>query len=128
MNDPLHVADGTGVTVWAAAAPFNSGEVEIRIRRDVTDVADLTDSELDEVGEWLARLERVLTIVYGPHGVNVGTVSRAAPGGGSLVWRVVPRWLGDTNFMPAIAGVKVMPETPSQTAERIRHGLSQTKA
>ena len=124
MSDSLHVADGRLVTVWAAAAPFNSGELEVRVRREVSDVADLTDEEIDEVGDWLARLERVLAAVYGPDGVNMGTVS--GPGGHGIVWRIVPRWSGDTNFMPVIAGVKVMPETPTQTAERVRHGLTQT--
>jgi ATP adenylyltransferase len=93
--------------------PFAASHLLVVPRRHVSDLAEL---EEDEYGE-LMRLLRDATIrlrgVVTPDGVNVGfNLGRSAGAGIAqhLHAHVVPRWNGDTNFMPVIAGVQVMPE------------------
>lgn len=93
--------------------PYASGHLMAAPYRHVGSFAELTDDEALE----LHRLARdgiaALESVYGPHGFNLGwNLGRIA--GAGLVdhvhEHVVPRWSGDTNFMPVLADVKVMPE------------------
>jgi len=84
---------------------------------------DLTDAERNEL--WLAVRDATVAIkqAYAPAGVNVG-LNLGAPAGGSvsqhLHVHLVPRWVGDTNFTVAIANTKVLSESLTTTAERLR--------
>ena len=65
---------------------------------------------MQELTRWVGVLERLLKA----DGINVGlNLGRAAGAGlpGHLHWHIVPRWIGDTNFMPALAGIKVIPQS-----------------
>jgi ATP adenylyltransferase len=75
---------------------------------------------------WLGRVERALRAAYRPHGFNFGmNVGRTAGAGvlGHLHWHVVPRWNGDTNFMPVTAAAKVLPEALDVTYRRLLDAL-----
>ena len=66
---------------------------------------------------------RILEDAYSPHGYNVGfNQGRIAGAGfeGHIHMHVVPRWGGDTNFMPVLADTRVMPQTPQQSYEALR--------
>jgi ATP adenylyltransferase len=106
--------------------PYNVGHVLIAPRKHRAFLSDLTGEEHSELGTWLARVERALRREYRPHGLNVGmNLGRSAGAGvlGHLHWHVVPRWDGDTNFMPVTANTKVLPESLDRTYARVRRAL-----
>ncbi len=102
--------------------PFAAGHLLVVPKRHVSDLAELSDAEADDlfrlVRASVARLKRALS----PEGVNVGLNLGKAAGAGiaeHLHAHVVPRWGGDTNFMPVVADVRVMPEYLDQSWERL---------
>jgi ATP adenylyltransferase len=106
--------------------PYTSGHVLVAPRRHVADLRDLTPEEGMAL---LAATQRMLGAIgraLQPAGFNVGlNLGRAA--GASidhLHLHVVPRWGGDTNFMPVLADVKVLPEHVEVTAEKLREALA----
>jgi ATP adenylyltransferase len=106
--------------------PYNVGHVLVAPRKHRAFLADLTDEETLEMGLWLGRVERALRREYSPGGLNLGmNLGRTAGAGvlGHLHWHVVPRWDGDTNFMPVTADTKVLPEALDRTYARVRRAL-----
>jgi len=111
--------------------PYNVGHVMVAPRRHVRSFGDLREGEVVELNAWLARVERALRRVYRPHGYNVGlNLGRAAGAGvlGHLHWHIVPRWNGDTNYMPVTGGTKVLPESLDRTYRRLRVALEAAEA
>ncbi len=109
------------------AFPYNSGHLMVAVNRHVGTMAGLTEAERDDVWRMLARAERALERAYRPEGLNVGiNLGRAAGAGvdGHLHVHVVPRWIGDTNFMTAVGDAKVMPEDLPATYDRVRRALA----
>ena len=107
--------------------PYNVGHVMIAVRRHTGSLTRLTPEEAVEVTEQLGRVERAIAREYRPHGFNIGiNLGRVAGAGvlGHLHWHVVPRWNGDTNFMPVTARTKVLPESLDRTYERIAKALA----
>ena len=91
--------------------PYNNGHLLISPRAHKARLDDLTPDELCETMETLRRLVRVLDGVMRPDGYNIGLNLGAAAGAGvpgHLHWHVVPRWHGDTNFMPVLGDTKVI--------------------
>jgi ATP adenylyltransferase len=110
--------------------PYNVGHVMVAPLRHVRSLSRLTPDESLEIADWLGRMERALERAYEPHGLNVGlNLGRVAGAGvlGHLHWHVVPRWTGDTNFMPATAGTKVLPEALDRTYERLARALGRVR-
>ena len=106
--------------------PYNVGHVMIAPRRHLRSIAQLTPEEAVEVTAWLGRVEKALGSVYRPNGYNIGlNLGRAAGAGvlGHIHWHVVPRWNGDTNYMPVTADTKVLPESLDRTYRRLREAL-----
>ena len=91
--------------------------------------AALQDLDADTVAEMMALAQaamRRLQEVYAPHGYNVGFNQGRIAGAGfenHIHMHVVPRWGGDTNFMPVLADTRVMPQTPQQSYEALRGGF-----
>ena len=91
--------------------PYNNGHLLIAPRHHKSGLDELTPEELLETMETLRRCVRVLDELMRPDGYNVGLNLGAAAGAGlpgHLHWHVVPRWNGDTHFMPILADVKVI--------------------
>jgi ATP adenylyltransferase len=90
--------------------------------RHVGELADLTEDEALEAHRLAVRGVAVLREVYGPEGHNLGwNLGRIAGAGvvDHIHLHVVPRWAGDTNFMPVLADVKVLPEHLIETRRRL---------
>ena len=87
--------------------------------------ATLTDLDGETLAEMMALTQQGMTIlerIYSPHGYNVGCNQGRVAGAGvehHIHMHVVPRWGGDTNFMPVLADTRVMPQTLEQSYEAI---------
>ncbi len=94
--------------------PYNNGHLLIAPHRHRGRLDELTAEEQLALIQEIDRMLRLLEKVLRPQGFNVGlNLGHAAGAGlpGHLHWHIVPRWNGDTNFMPALAGVKVIPQS-----------------
>ncbi|MFA0748025.1 HIT family protein [Fervidibacter sp.] len=104
------------------AFPYNNGHLMVVPYRHVPSLLDLTDDELAELMKVTQIAERVLREALKPHGFNIGMNLGRCAGAGiedHLHIHIVPRWNGDTNFMPVIGETKVLPELLSQTYEKL---------
>jgi ATP adenylyltransferase len=125
----LVLASSPRAVVMLNLYPYNVGHVMVAPRRHLRSFSQLTPEEAVEVTTWLGRVERALGRAYHPHGYNVGlNLGRAAGAGvlGHIHWHVVPRWNGDTNYMPVTAATKVLPESLDRTYRRLREALDAT--
>jgi ATP adenylyltransferase len=106
--------------------PYNPAHLMIAISRHVAAFGALTAEEWGDLGDLCGLAERALAAEYRPHGINYGAnLGRVAGAGfpGHLHLHLVPRWNGDTNFMPTIADTKVLPESLSRTWSRLARAL-----
>ncbi len=116
----LIIARGESVYALLNLYPYNSGHLMVCPYRHVADYTDLTIDEVTEMGSFIQRAMTVLRTVSNAQGFNIGMNQGEVSGAGiaaHLHQHVVPRWGGDTNFMPVIAGTKVMPQLLEQTRE-----------
>ena len=107
--------------------PYNSGHLMIIPHRHLRDVGRLTPQECGEMMALLQRMVAALTAEYQPQGFNVGMNLGEVAGAGiaeHLHMHLVPRWGGDTNFMPVVGATKVLPEALEQTWTRLRGALA----
>ncbi len=121
-NDGLVVARGDEVFAVLNLYPYNSGHTMICPYRHVADYTDLTDSEVAELAAFTQKAMRVLRSVSGAHGFNIGMNQGSISGAGiagHLHQHVVPRWGGDTNFMPIVGGTKVLPQLLDDTCSLV---------
>jgi ATP adenylyltransferase len=94
--------------------PYGSGHLMVAPRRHEASYEDLRDDENIDVARAQLRALQAIRAAYGPDGVNVGAnLGRAAGAGvpGHLHVHLLPRWVGDTNFMTTVAEVRVLPES-----------------
>ncbi len=102
--------------------PYSSGHLMVAPVRHEGDLAALTDDESLQIHRLAVAGLAALGDVYGPDGFNLGwNVGRVAGAGvlDHVHLHVVPRWAGDTNFMPVLADVKVLPEHLAETRRRL---------
>lgn len=107
------------------AFPYNNGHLMIAPYRHVTSVEELTDEEFMEIFKLLKLSVKTLRLTFNPDGFNVGlNVSRAAGAGvDHLHFHVVPRWVGDTNFMPVLSETKVISQHLRETFNLLKDAL-----
>jgi ATP adenylyltransferase len=106
--------------------PYNNGHLLIAPRAHKGRLNELTSAELLDTLETLRRMVGILDAVMKPAGYNIGlNLGHTAGAGlpGHLHWHVVPRWNGDTNFMPVIADVKVIAQSLEALYDLIRGRL-----
>ena len=104
------------------AFPYTSGHVMVLPRRAVAALGDLSPEEHRELWDTVRDAVAAVTTAYSPQGINVG--ANLGPGAGAgiadhLHVHVLPRWQGDTNFMTAVANVRVLPEALIDSWRRI---------
>lgn len=121
--DNLILWRGRHVFVLMNRYPYNNGHLMVVPYREVADYDALTPEEQVEMALTLHRCLGWLRQVLRPDGFNVGMNLGAAAGAGlprHLHLHVVPRWQGDTNFMPVVGETKVIPEALHDTYARLR--------
>ena len=121
--DPLILFVGRTAYVIVNRYPYNNGHVMVVPRRHVASLVDLNGDELHEVALLTQRSEAVLREAYTPGGINVGLNLGKPSGGGihhHLHVHLVPRWVGDANFMSVIGDTRVIAEELTTTVERLR--------
>jgi len=122
-EEALVVHRGEKAFVLLNKFPYSSGHVMVATLRHIGELDVLTTDEAAEIHVLTTRSLEALRRVYRPDAFNVGWNLGQVAGGsisGHLHEHVVPRWAGDTNFMPVLADIKVVPEHLLETRERLR--------
>jgi ATP adenylyltransferase len=117
-EEGLVVARGEHVFAVLNLYPSNAGHLMLVPYRHVPDYTDLTAAEVAELGEFTQTAMRVVRTVTGAHGFNIGMNQGSVAGAGiadHLHQHAVPRWGGDTNFMPVIGLTRVLPQVLRET-------------
>lgn len=105
--------------------PYNPGHLLVCPYEHLADYTDLSAAQREEIGTITATAMTVLRAVSGPHGFNLGMNQGGVAGAGivgHLHQHVVPRWNGDSNFLPIVARTKAVPELLADTRARIAAG------
>lgn len=106
--------------------PYVGGHLMVVPYKVTPDMNGLDDDEMTELFQTVRRCQNALSKVMNPDGFNIGiNLGQVAGAGviGHLHVHVVPRWNGDTNFMPVIANTTVLPEALAEVAARLRAAL-----
>ena len=118
---------GDEVFVVMNLYPYNNGHLMIVPYRQVQHYEELTWDEQQAVARTIDRCIRWIRHALSPDGFNVGINLGKAAGAGipeHLHVHVVPRWSGDTNFMPTVGEVKVIPEAMQKTYAKLRSAVT----
>ena len=118
----LVVERGEKAFVLLNKFPYSSGHMMVAPYRHIGDFGELENDEALEIHLLAAQALGALAAVYAPQGYNLGWNLGRIAGAGVLDHvheHVVPRWAGDTNFMPVLADVKVLPEHLAETRRRL---------
>jgi ATP adenylyltransferase len=107
--------------------PYNGGHLMVVPYKEVPDLNGLTDEEITDLWKLVRRCTNALSAAMKPDGFNVGINLGKVAGAGiaeHLHIHVVPRWNGDTNFMPVIANTGVVPDALKDIAAKLRAELA----
>jgi len=110
--------------------PYNNGHLLVAPRRHVAQLEELTREEMDVIGALIVQAKKLMDCLMTPHGYNVGiNLGRAAGAGleAHLHAHVVPRWVGDTNFMTTIGSTKVLPQSLEELWRLLSDAWAQEK-
>jgi ATP adenylyltransferase len=110
--------------------PYNPGHLLVCPYRHVADYTELTADETIEVATLTQQAMRVVRQVSGAHGFNLGMNQGSVAGAGiaaHLHQHVVPRWGGDTNFMPVVGRTKVLPQLLTDTRKLFAEAWQQLR-
>jgi ATP adenylyltransferase len=106
--------------------PYNNGHLMIIPFKHEADLTRLADDIIIDLHHTLSKSIRVLQQVFNPHGWNIGINLGRTAGAGiedHLHYHLVPRWNGDTNFMPVLADTKVLSEALAKTWEKLNRAF-----
>jgi len=127
---PLVVDRSQGTLTLLNRFPYSSGHLMVSPVRHEPELTGLTREEGAGVFVAVQRAELALRAAMQPDGFNIG-VNQGLVAGASIEHvhlHVVPRWGGDTNFMPVVGDVKVIPEMLERTAEKLREAYAGLRA
>ncbi|MEO0797045.1 MAG: HIT domain-containing protein [Verrucomicrobiota bacterium] len=128
---PAEADDAANHVVWRGQHcyivmnkfPYNAGHLLIAPYREVGELAELTEPERADLMEAIILGQQILKDAIRPDGFNVGFNFGSAAGAGipqHIHCHIVPRWNGDTNFMPVLGETKVLPESMDAMWQRLR--------
>jgi ATP adenylyltransferase len=126
-HDRLVVHRGKLTITMLNRYPYNNGHLLVAPRRHIGCLEAIDDATHLELMQTLRRMILALRKTIQPEGFNVGlNLGKVAGAGlpGHLHWHIVPRWSGDTHFMPILAGVRVIPQSLEELWGLIRGELS----
>jgi ATP adenylyltransferase len=106
--------------------PYNNGHLMVAPKRHVGSLAETSPGEQREIMEWTIRCMEALRAVMKPDGFNVGINEGEVAGAGlrdHVHQHIVPRWGGDTNFMPVLGEAKVVPQSLESTWDQLHEAL-----
>jgi ATP adenylyltransferase len=121
--DSLVLFKGTHAYVILNLYPYNNGHLMVVPYKHVDTLTGLEPAQLHELADLTQRSEIALREAYRLEGMNIGLNLGRVAGAGIVEHihvHLVPRWLGDTNFMPVIGQTRVLPEDLASTAHRLR--------
>jgi ATP adenylyltransferase len=129
-DDEANLVIARGRTCYALlnAYPYTGGHLMVVPYKQTRDLDGLTDEELSDLMKMTRRCQQALTLVIKPEGFNIGINLGKVAGAGILEHlhlHIVPRWLGDTNFMPVLANTTVVPQALRDLAAQLRTALTQ---
>ncbi len=107
--------------------PYNNGHLLVLPNRHVGSIEELAQAEFEEFCQLTREMVALLKQEFNPGGFNIGINMGAAAGAGipgHLHLHIVPRWQGDTNFMPVTGKIKVIPERLEDTYRKLKHRLA----
>jgi ATP adenylyltransferase len=122
-EEELLVVRGDRALMVLNKFPYSSGHLLVAPTRHLGEFTELTPAEVTEIHALASEGIRRLRAKYAPHGFNLGwNLGRTAGAGieDHVHLHVVPRWNGDTSFMPVVGDVKVLPEALEETGRRLR--------
>jgi ATP adenylyltransferase len=126
-TDNLVLARSKHALLMLNAYPYTNGHLMAAPLRHTADFTTLTPEEMGDLMALVQRGITALQAVYHPDGFNVGANLGSAAGAGiadHLHMHVVPRWVGDTNFMAAVGDVRVLPDSLAETYRKVSSALS----
>jgi len=106
--------------------PYNNGHIMISPIRHVREITQLTELEGLDLFQSLSKVKRLLDKVFKPEGYNIGINIAKSAGAGiaaHLHIHIVPRWQGDTNFMPLFYGTKIISQSLDESYKQLRKAL-----
>jgi len=105
--------------------PYNNGHLMVVPKRHCIDLDQLGDEEIQELSYLLKASTQVLKTCFHPHGFNIGMNIGRVGGAGEehIHFHIVPRWTGDTNFMPVLGETKIIPEYLEKTYQKLHYAF-----
>jgi len=128
QTEALILEKGSKAFIIMNRYPYNNGHLMVAPCRHAGLLESLDDEELLEINRLLVRAIKALNRTVRPHGFNMGINQGQVAGAGLVThihFHLVPRWQGDTNFMPCIGETKVISEGLLDTYKKIREGLTE---
>ncbi len=122
---------GKTALIMMNAFPYNTGHLMIAPYKHTADLYEMNDEELLETSRLVRYSVGLLKAAMGPDGFNLGVNLGRTAGAGiadHIHWHVVPRWDGDTNFMPVAANTKVLPESLEATRDKLVRAMERMGA
>jgi ATP adenylyltransferase len=123
----LIVYRGQRTVVVMNKFPYNNGHLMVVPKRHCANLEELDPDEFRELFQVMRVSTQVLKTVLCPHGFNIGFNLGKAGGAGQehLHLHIVPRWIGDTNFMPVLGETKIIPEYLSETYRKLHSAFDE---
>jgi ATP adenylyltransferase len=126
-TENLIINRGKNAFVMLNKYPYTSGHMLVLPMIHQEKLSDLSREIREELTELVNQASEVLITVYQPEGLNIGLNIGAAAGAGipkHLHWHIVPRWVGDTNFITTVGGARVIPESLEDCYQKIKSAWS----
>ena len=123
LRSALVLAQSEHTVVMMNKFPYNNGHLLLAPKRHENDMTRLPSAEFADLNENLRHAVEIVRRVFNPAGINLGMNLGKCAGAGieeHLHWHIVPRWEGDTNFMPVIAETRVMPQHLLDSFDRLQ--------
>jgi ATP adenylyltransferase len=123
LREALVVAQTPYSVVMLNKYPYNNGHLLIAPKRHEKNLSSLPPEEYDDMNESLRRAVAIVSQFFNPGGINLGMNLGKCAGAGvedHMHWHIVPRWEGDTNFMPVLGETRVMPQHLLESYDRLK--------